>query len=157
MLPEHEIQVADNPERLLALTNHNKGTYILVLRLPQDRASRVGRLGRRYFSRGYYAYVGSALGPGGLGSRLRHHARPARRCHWHVDYLRLIASLQAVWWREDAVRWEHAWAAWLQRQPGVVIPVSRFGASDCHCASHLFHFQTAPTLAALRAGDLSCI
>lgn len=36
---------------------------------------------------GWYVYSGSAKGPGGLRSRLRHHFRKTKKSHWHVDQL----------------------------------------------------------------------
>ncbi len=33
----------------------------------------IGKLGQFKFKKGYYAYVGSAFGPGGLNSRIKHH------------------------------------------------------------------------------------
>jgi len=42
-----------------------KGTYILILTLNKSRKIYIGRLGEFTFEYGYYAYVGSALGPGG--------------------------------------------------------------------------------------------
>jgi hypothetical protein len=48
---------------------------------------RVGRLGKLGFDTGIYAYVGSALGPGGVAARLSRHIAGARKDRWHIDYL----------------------------------------------------------------------
>ncbi len=72
------------------------GTYSLLLYLPRTRLIRVGKLGEFGFANGHYCYVGSAFGPGGLRARLRHHARPAARPHWHIDYLRRYMTLRGV-------------------------------------------------------------
>ena len=48
----------------------------------------VGRLGVIQAERGYYVYVGSALGSGGLAARVGRHCRREKRLRWHVDYLR---------------------------------------------------------------------
>ena len=123
-----------------------RGSYILVLHLPQDSAFTVGKLGHYSLPAGFYAYAGSALGPGGLRGRLGYHLRPARRPRWHLDYLRRVATLQSVWWTEGDQRREHDWAALLQQLPGATLPVPRFGASDCACASHLFRYAEQPSL-----------
>ncbi len=113
------------------------GTYILVLRLAAETDITIGRLGRLAFPPGYYYYVGSAFGPGGLTARLRHHQHLAPRPHWHIDYLRQAAPLDRIWHAEHASPREHAWAATLAEITTAGIP--RFGASDCRCRTHLFH------------------
>lgn len=131
------------------LDSADKGTYALLLRLPQDDWLTIGRLGRFLLPRGFYAYVGSAFGPGGLRSRLRHHLRPVRRPHWHLDYLRQVAQPVEIW--GAPVRREHDWAAEFGEWPETGVPAPRFGASDCQCVSHLFHYRQRPDLPALRA------
>ena len=138
----------------------HSGTYALILHLFSRQTIRVGKLGKFDFPAGYYVYVGSAFGPGGLAGRLNRHVRltqdlPARkRLHWHIDYLRQHTQLTEVWYsshdasREDirASR-EHIWASLASQLPGATVPVPRFGASDCHCQSHLFRFFNPPNWA----------
>ncbi|MCC7449853.1 MAG: GIY-YIG nuclease family protein [Anaerolineae bacterium] len=121
-----------------------KGTYILVLRLSTPIMLAVGRLGAYPFPAGWCAYVGSAFGAGGLAGRLKHHLTVAPRPHWHIDYLRQVAPVAQVWYRVADLSYEHEWAAQLSAIPGTTIPVPRFGASDCTCAAHLFHFPAPP-------------
>ncbi|HRQ42256.1 MAG TPA: GIY-YIG nuclease family protein [Chloroflexota bacterium] len=120
------------------------GSYLLLLHLEQAAWLPIGRLGRWNFDAGYYLYVGSALGPGGLAARLRHHLSPLRRPFWHIDYLRDQAVVTAVWYRENPVRLEHTWATRMAQLPDATIPVPRFGASDCHCAAHLVYLREWP-------------
>lgn len=122
----------------------DKGTYILILQLDQGTHLTIGKLGSFDLPAGWYAYVGSAFGPGGLRGRLKHHLAPVARPHWHIDYLRQVASVQEVWWIASETRYEHEWAAALRQRPGATIPVPRFGASDCKCVSHLLHFRHKP-------------
>ena len=112
------------------------GTYTLVAELPETTEIDVGALGACRFPAGAYAYTGSALGSGGF-SRVRRHRRTARGDHdvrhWHVDYL---LGHPAV--RIDRVI--HGPGADVEcvvadRLPDG--PVTGFGASDCHCPSHL--------------------
>jgi Uri superfamily endonuclease len=66
------------------------GTYTLVIELPETAQIRVGALGTNTFDPGWYAYVGSANGPGGFARVERHRELAAGERdvrHWHVDYL----------------------------------------------------------------------
>jgi Uri superfamily endonuclease len=115
--------------------------------LPESRSLAIGRLGTFAFQAGWYAYVGSAFGSGGLHGRLRHHLTPASRPHWHIDYLRQAAGLVEIWCIDSDTPYEHLWASVMSTLPGVSLPIARFGASDCRCAAHLFHFGVCPELA----------
>lgn len=138
------------------------GAYILVLACQRTQRVRVGRLGWLQFKPGFYLYVGSALGPGGLRARLRHHLSPVRQAHWHCDYLRPACRPVAVWFSLGARRLEHVWAACLERAAQAVVPLPGFGASDCSCTAHLFLVRSRAALwplrrrlAALSPGGLS--
>lgn len=124
------------------------GTYILTLHLDAPTHLTIGKRGAFDFAAGWYAYVGSAFGPGGLRGRLKHHLAPVTRPHWHIDYLRAAATVCEVWYLAGKTRHEHRWAEALRSTPGAEIPVPRFGASDCRCASHLVHFADPPDFAA---------
>jgi Uri superfamily endonuclease len=117
------------------------GTYALLMYCEHAGRVRVGRLGWLPLQRGYYVYVGSALGPGGLEARLGHHRRIARRPHWHIDYLRRRCKLVEVYSQASEQRLECEWAQVLGEG------VAGFGASDCRCESHLFFFNERPALA----------
>jgi Uri superfamily endonuclease len=116
------------------------------LALPEPRTLVVGALGTHLFPAGAYLYVGSAFGPGGLRGRLAHHLRPPVRPHWHVDHLRCAAAVTEIWHTTDPLPREHLWAAVLAAPDLSHIPAPRFGASDCRCPAHLFHYGVAPTL-----------
>lgn len=128
----------------------SSGTYALILSLPGTRSIRIGKLGEFAFPVGYYVYVGSALGPGGLAGRLNRHVRLAhdgqgkKRLHWHIDYLRQYSELTGIWYASHDTTLEHIWASLVGQLPGATAPVPRFGASDCRCPSHLFHFPGPP-------------
>ena len=121
------------------------GTYALLLFCRHARTADIGKLGAHPIPRGWYVYVGSAFGPGGLRARCLHHLRPVRRLHWHIDYLKSAASLQSIWFTPDPVRREHQWAATIQEMKGADMPVPGFGSSDCLCQTHLMHFPTRPS------------
>jgi Uri superfamily endonuclease len=125
------------------------GTYILILHLAASTTLTIGRLGTFTFAEGWYGYVGSAFGSGGLRGRLWHHLTPASRPHWHIDYLRQAARLIEIWY--SSAPCEHSWAATLRALPSASVPAARFGASDCRCEAHLFHFGARPALTAFQA------
>jgi Uri superfamily endonuclease len=123
-----------------------KGSYILVLQLDQAIDDlQVGKLGSFRFPAGYYLYVGSAFGPGGLAARLSYHERREKaRPHWHIDYLRAQARLCEAWAVSGSERLECQWCAALAAEPGVSIPALGFGSRDTGCPSHLFYLPHPP-------------
>ena len=129
------------------LSGRQHGTYVLIFRLPNIHSIRVGRIGEVTLTEGAYAYVGSALGPGGLGGRLGRHVKAIARPHWHIDYLRPMACLEQIWVTAKGQRREHDWARLLREWRGASIAVRRFGASDCSCETHLFRWLERPDLA----------
>jgi Uri superfamily endonuclease len=120
------------------------GTYVLILRLREPTSLSIGRLGRFDLPPGWYLYVGSAFGPGGLAGRLAHHSRPVRRPHWHIDYLRVAAQVRDVWWAIQETPREHEWAGLLAASSVVTPVIPGFGASDCCCRTHLFFSPAVP-------------
>ena len=124
------------------------GTYILLLCLSLRQFIEVGKLGEFEFPAGYYLYVGSALGPGGLAARLRRHKKLAndseKRLHWHIDFLREQAQLLEIWCTPQPQRLEHEWAGVIGHSPETNALVPGFGSSDCSCESHLYQFALMP-------------
>ena len=119
------------------------GTYALVLRSSSTRAIRIGRLGVLALRPGYYVYIGSAFGPGGLRARIAHHARRTPLPHWHIDYLRRHTRIESVGYCCGERR-EHEFAAAIRALPGTAVPMRGFGSSDCGCETHLFWFTFMP-------------
>ena len=123
----------------------DRGTYALLLRLDTPQTLVVGALGAFAFPRGWYLYLGSARGPGGLNARLARHRRQGdKRFHWHVDYLRAVTALVQVWTHVGKTRQECAWASAAAALSGASIVAPRFGASDCRCPAHLLHYTRRP-------------
>jgi endonuclease-3 len=112
------------------------GIYTLAIALAEPTTIDVGALGPITFDRGWYAYTGSAHGPGGFARVTRHRELAdgeRERRHWHVDYLLAAeASTLCGVGQTPASDRECATARAL---PGT--PVPAFGASDCECQSHL--------------------
>jgi Uri superfamily endonuclease len=117
-------------------SDEDVGTYTLLVEVPRAVTIEVGALGPIAFDAGWYAYTGSAFGPGGFARVERHRElaageRDAR--HWHVDYL---------------LGHESTSVDYVARTPGEDVEcavsgaldgerVEGFGASDCNCPAHL--------------------
>jgi Uri superfamily endonuclease len=125
------------------LTN-SKGTYVMVASVETEKIIRVGKLGTFRFQPGFYGYIGSAFGPGGILVRISHHLRVSPKPHWHMDYFRKEAFIKEVWVSYDQKPLEHVFANVFLRMDGSSIPAKGFGSSDCRCVSHLFHFHKLP-------------
>ena len=117
------------------------GTYALILRNYSNVTVQIGRWGRICVKPGYYSYIGSAFGPGGVRARVSRHLRKEKRKHWHIDYLREFMEPVGIWYTHDRQRFEHIWARSLSDMGGIT-SIHGFGCSDCNCDSHLFHGPT---------------
>lgn len=109
------------------------GSYVLLIKLPNEQTIKIGSLNTIHFPNGYYAYVGSAMG--GLKPRLSHHLQGNKKPHWHIDYLLNRASITGVILCEAGSRIECTIAQALSHQ---FDSIPGFGSSDCRCHSHLF-------------------
>ncbi len=123
------------------------GTYTLVVSLAEPATIEVGALGERRFSKGWYAYTGSAFGPGGFSRVDRHRdlARGEREVrHWHIDYLlgHPDTTIETVVRTPD----RDVECAVARALPDAGIP--GFGASDCDCESHLARAEEEAALLA---------
>jgi Uri superfamily endonuclease len=126
------------------------GTYALLLRSEEEQEITVGALGEMTVRPGTYVYVGSAFGPGGLQARVARHVRGDGALHWHIDYLRAMTILEAVWYTHDPERRECTWAELLRARSDAAVPVDGFGASDCNCPAHLVRISGDASLASFR-------
>lgn len=115
------------------------GSYVLLIELGQGAC--VLRRGTALpFAPGWYAYVGSARGPGGLRARLSRHLRSDKKPHWHVDALTAIAVRLVGFAVEGA--FECDLGARLVRSGHFSHVHPGFGSSDCHtCPSHLLEWR----------------
>ena len=120
----------------------SKGTYLVFLSNTKSQKIHIGKQGDFLFLTGLFVYVGSAFGSGGLRGRISYHLRKNRKYHWHIDYLLEKLPVGQVLYTENPSRLEHEWAMLLERILELNIPMKRFGASDCQCASHLFHIPS---------------
>jgi Uri superfamily endonuclease len=128
------------------------GTYALILSCSRKIRVQIGCLGTMRLQPGYYVYLGSALGPGGLRARIAHHQKPSLRPHWHIDYLRAHTQFHCIWFSYDGRRREHQWARVLRTVRDARAPLLGFGASDCDCHSHLYFFKHCPSRISFHRG-----
>ena len=119
-----------------------KGVYILKLEMDKDTVIRVGKLGIIRFKKGYYAYIGSALGPGGFKRVTRHFNVASGKNmtrKWHIDYLlphsKVVSAVLMP--TEDSIECSVAKAV-----GELCVGIPGFGCSDCSCSSHLFFSET---------------
>ena len=110
-----------------------KGSYVLLIKLPEEQTVTIGSLKVIHLPGGYYAYVGSAMS--GLKSRLSHHLKGNKKPHWHIDYLLQKASISGRILCETGDRVECTIAKAISHQ---FDSIPGFGCSDCRCRSHLF-------------------
>jgi Uri superfamily endonuclease len=123
-----------------------RGTYILIALVLQMKRLKIGRLGAYDLLPGFYAYVGSAFGPGGLRTRLRHHLESVAEPHWHIDYLLGYAEPVELWYALSGRKLERDLAELLEQSSRFRMPIHRFGSSDYRRsrASHLFYSKRRP-------------
>jgi Uri superfamily endonuclease len=124
-----------------------KGTYVLIAFVPQMKRLEIGRLGGYDIIPGFYAYVGSAFGPGGLRARIHHHLESVAQPHWHIDYLLAFAEPVEVWYALVGRKLEQDLAEVLERSASWRMSIPRFGASDYYRSrvSHLFYAKRKPS------------
>ncbi len=123
-----------------------KGTYILIIFIPEDVKISVGSLGIILFKRGYYFYVGSAMGVSGsatLINRVKRHVSPPekKKVHWHIDYLLHNEKSQII--KINLIPNSQKMECIIAQELRGISDgfVGGFGASDCNCASHLLYFK----------------
>jgi len=125
----------------------DKGTYILIVSVTQMKRLPIGRLGTFDINPGFYAYVGSAFGPGGLRASVSHHLESIAEPHWHIDYLVGLGQPVEVWYAISDRKLEGDWVELLSDAAQFRTPIPRFGSSDYRRSrtSHLFHAKRRPS------------
>ncbi|MFW2853854.1 DUF123 domain-containing protein [Sphingomonas sp. TX0543] len=77
------------------------GSYVLLVHL--SRSLEFERPGLRHrFEPGWYGYVGSARGPGGIRARIGPHLCAEKAVHWHIDSLTITADIVLAFFVEGA-------------------------------------------------------
>ena len=117
----------------------DKGNYCLIIKMKNDCTIKIGAKGNIDFKKGYYVYVGSALGT--LSNRIKRHLSNDKKKHWHVDYLLLNKNteIKEVIYTYCTKKIECNIAYNIQEDATNYI--ESFGCSDCKCMSHLYYFN----------------
>jgi Uri superfamily endonuclease len=119
-----------------------KGIYVLKLEIDEDTVIRVGRLGNIQFKKGYYAYIGSALGTGGFKRVTRHFnvaSGKNKTRKWHIDYFLPHSRVVNAVLIPTEVSIECSVAKAVGE---FYVGIPGFGCSDCSCPAHLFFSET---------------
>jgi Uri superfamily endonuclease len=130
------------------------GTYVLIFHAQHEDTVKIGSLGDLKISPGYYLYIGSAFGSGGLRARVGRHALRRKPLRWHIDYLAKHLTLVGVFYSQDPERHEQAWARSMGKNDAVDAPMPGFGASDRPGETHLYFSARKPVKAFF--SPLSC-
>ncbi len=137
---DREVRIVEIPWEYLQQEVKDIGSYLLVLRLERERFLEIGGLGKVRLQKGFYIYVGSAMG--NLRARIERHRRKTKGMHWHIDYLTKIAhgflSISIRSSRRQECEIAQALSSVMKSgTPG-------FGSSDCGCLTHLFWSEKDP-------------
>jgi Uri superfamily endonuclease len=120
------------------------GAYILVMKLKSNKNIRVGSLGKLEFNKGFYCYVGSAIGSTTIENRCKRHLMKNKKMKWHIDYLRREAEIVSIVAIPSKNKIECIVSRKILKQADSFI--LKFGCSDCSCNSHLFYFKNKESL-----------
>ena len=118
-----------------------------MLKSRQAKTIQIGKLAQLNVQKGYYLYIGSAMGPGGVISRLKHHSKVSEKPHWHLDYLRAETEFHEAYALYSPERMECEWAGLIAQSEVASEPLKGFGSSDCQCNTHLFYFSSQAKVA----------
>jgi Uri superfamily endonuclease len=116
------------------------------MKLKKNSKMRIGKLGVINFPKGYYCYVGSALGNTvNIENRIKRHKRldeeKSGKLKWHIDYFLVNPNSSII----DIIT--------IKNDKGIECKISErldkvadksidgFGCSDCDCKSHFHYFE----------------
>ena len=113
-----------------------KGSYILLIKLKENKTIKVGKLGKLFFKKGFYVYIGSAMN--NLDKRINRHISKDKKFHWHIDYFLQNAEILEAYFKENTIKEECKLANMFKEK---LEEIPGFGCSDCKCTSHLFYWK----------------
>jgi len=135
-----DVRILPIPWEYIEREAKDRGSYLFVLRLSDDKKINVGKLGSIVFKKGFYVYVGSAMA--NLTARIERHQRLRKNFHWHIDSLRDVSEVVGVFSIRSSDRLECELASSVSNI--AEWPIQGFGSSDCTCPTHLFGFKKDP-------------
>ncbi len=123
-----------------------KGSYILLIFLKNETRIRIGSMGMLTFPKGYYLYIGSAMGCNSstsLENRVMRHTSEShnKKLFWHIDYFLAsdLTVLTRIYLIPTLIRLECLLSGYIIKVSDEYI--KNFGYSDCICPSHLMYFK----------------
>ena len=135
-----DVRILPIPWEYIEREAKDRGSYLFVLRLSDDKKINVGKLGNIMFKKGFYVYVGSAMA--NLTARIERHQRLRKNFHWHIDSLRDVSEVVGVFSIRSSDRLECELASSVSKI--AEWSIRGFGSSDCACPTHLFGFKNDP-------------
>lgn len=122
------------------------GSYILVIAVNEEIDILIGKLGKLVFKKGYYYYIGSAMGKIGsatLENRIKRHISVPKQKnkHWHIDYLLEDKRVSLI--KLFLIPHKQKLECKLAQELLIISDgfIENFGSSDCACQSHLPYFK----------------
>jgi len=123
-----------------------KGSYILVVFIEREIKPIIGALGKITFRKGFYFYIGSAMGNMGSSTLLNRVKRylsnnSKKKIHWHIDYL--LADVHSIITKIYLIPSTEPLECIIAQNLLEICDsfIKNFGSSDCQCKSHLFYFK----------------
>jgi len=126
-----------------------KGSYILLIKLKANKIIKIGKLGKLFFKKGFYVYIGSAIN--NLEKRINRHLSKNKNYHWHIDYLLQKSEILEVYIKENNIKEECKLAKIFNEK---LEKIHGFGCSDCKCTSHLFYGKKVDILDLISKVDM---
>jgi Uri superfamily endonuclease len=129
-----------------------QGSYLILLSLSETKKIKIGKFGLKIFDKGYYIYIGSAMGKTStsLEKRLIRHISTVKNkeanFHWHIDYLladKKVSICAILISPNQNTKEECDFADLIKLSANY--PIDKFGSSDCTCKSHLYYFTVDNT------------
>ena len=111
-----------------------KGSYILLIKLSENKTIKYGLKKKNYFKKGFYVYIGSALN--NIENRINRHLKSKKKLHWHIDYFLKHSKILYIFYKESNYKEECIIAELFKKK---FLSIDGFGSSDCKCNSHLFY------------------
>jgi len=116
-----------------------KGTYLLFIKIIEPVEITIKK--KSFFlNEGYYIYIGSAFGAGGLSSRLHRHLRKIKKKHWHIDQITTSKFSDIIGIGVLLKQRVECGLSEIIESMEKTVPITGFGNSDCEkkCISHFF-------------------
>ena len=126
------------PGSVINFTTGLQGTYTLFIRIKAEISIEIRKRVIK-LQPGFYIYVGSAFGAGGLSSRLHRHMRKNKKKHWHIDQVTMSNHSRIEGIGISIEKKNECTIASLLSEIENISPIKGVGNSDCiQCQSHFF-------------------